>query len=170
MSACDKPPSTQKITILEDKIAYIEERLHQQERKYFDLAFRVGDNYWDFVERISNLQDKTAEMDLSDPTDPRFAAEGTFKLLREKFIWAWQDIPLQERVTNPANARYPARASTAGLSGERESYPVSLCLLKELATISQRSSPLQSIKPARQTQESLGNESCLNATSRPRVP
>jgi endonuclease/exonuclease/phosphatase family metal-dependent hydrolase len=43
----------------------------------------------------------------TDPTDARFASEGTFVLLREKFIWAWENIPLSERVTNPANGRYP---------------------------------------------------------------
>ena len=32
-----------------------------------------------------------------------------FALLRERFIWAWEDIPLSERVTNPANGRYPGR-------------------------------------------------------------
>ena len=43
----------------------------------------------------------------TDPTDARLASEGTFGLLREKFIWAWENIPLSERVTNPANGRYP---------------------------------------------------------------
>ena len=43
----------------------------------------------------------------TDPTDARFASEGTFTLLREKFIWAWENIPLSGRVTNPASGRYP---------------------------------------------------------------
>jgi endonuclease/exonuclease/phosphatase family metal-dependent hydrolase len=43
----------------------------------------------------------------TDPTDARFASEETFSLLREKFAWAWDFVPLSERVTNPANGRYP---------------------------------------------------------------
>ena len=43
----------------------------------------------------------------TDPTDPRFASEQTFALLREKFVWAWENIPLSERVTLPASGRYP---------------------------------------------------------------
>ena len=43
----------------------------------------------------------------TDPTDPRFASEATFTLLREKFVWAWEDVPLSERVTLPAKGRYP---------------------------------------------------------------
>ena len=43
----------------------------------------------------------------TDPTDARFASEGTFALLREKFVWAWENVPLSERVTNPAKGRYP---------------------------------------------------------------
>jgi hypothetical protein len=34
----------------------------------------------------------------TDPTDPRFASEQTFALLRKTgFLWAWQNIPLSER-------------------------------------------------------------------------
>jgi endonuclease/exonuclease/phosphatase family metal-dependent hydrolase len=43
----------------------------------------------------------------TDPMDARFASEKTFALLREKFVWAWENVPLTERVTNPANGRYP---------------------------------------------------------------
>jgi endonuclease/exonuclease/phosphatase family metal-dependent hydrolase len=43
----------------------------------------------------------------TDPTDDRFASEGTFALLREKFAWSWKNVPLSERVTNPAKGRYP---------------------------------------------------------------
>ena len=43
----------------------------------------------------------------TDPTDPRFASEQTFAILREKFLWAWEDIPISERVTLPAKGRYP---------------------------------------------------------------
>ena len=43
----------------------------------------------------------------TDPTDARFASEGTFGLLREKFAWSWENVPLSERVTNPAKSRYP---------------------------------------------------------------
>jgi endonuclease/exonuclease/phosphatase family metal-dependent hydrolase len=43
----------------------------------------------------------------TDPTDPRFASEQTFSLLRQNFEWAWEDVPLSERVTLPANGRYP---------------------------------------------------------------
>jgi endonuclease/exonuclease/phosphatase family metal-dependent hydrolase len=43
----------------------------------------------------------------TDPTDPRFAAETTFSLLREKFAWAWENIPLAERVTLPGKGGYP---------------------------------------------------------------
>jgi hypothetical protein len=46
----------------------------------------------------------------TDPTDPRFASEATFALLREKFAWAWDNIqdniPLSERVTLPAKGPY----------------------------------------------------------------
>jgi hypothetical protein len=43
----------------------------------------------------------------TDPTDPRFALETTFALLREKFAWAWENMPLVERITLPANGQYP---------------------------------------------------------------
>jgi endonuclease/exonuclease/phosphatase family metal-dependent hydrolase len=43
----------------------------------------------------------------TDPTDPRFAEEKTFEMLRRKFEWAWENVPLSERVTLPANGRYP---------------------------------------------------------------
>jgi endonuclease/exonuclease/phosphatase family metal-dependent hydrolase len=43
----------------------------------------------------------------TDPTDARFASEGTFGLFKDKFTWAWEGVPFQERVTNPANGRYP---------------------------------------------------------------
>ena len=43
----------------------------------------------------------------TDPTDARFATEKTFALLREKFVWSWENVPLSERVTNPAKDRYP---------------------------------------------------------------
>jgi hypothetical protein len=41
----------------------------------------------------------------TDPTDARFATEETFALLREKFVWSWENVPLSERVTNPAKGR-----------------------------------------------------------------
>jgi hypothetical protein len=43
----------------------------------------------------------------TDPTDARFASEGTFALLQDRFVWAWEGVPLRARVTNPANGRYP---------------------------------------------------------------
>jgi endonuclease/exonuclease/phosphatase family metal-dependent hydrolase len=43
----------------------------------------------------------------TDPTDVRFASEGTFAVLREKFAWSWENVPLSDRVTNPAKGRYP---------------------------------------------------------------
>jgi endonuclease/exonuclease/phosphatase family metal-dependent hydrolase len=44
----------------------------------------------------------------TDPTEARFAFELTFTLLREGgFAWAWEKIPLPERVTLPARGRYP---------------------------------------------------------------
>jgi endonuclease/exonuclease/phosphatase family metal-dependent hydrolase len=43
----------------------------------------------------------------TDPTDARFASEETFALLREKFVWSWETVPISERVTNPAKNRYP---------------------------------------------------------------
>jgi len=43
----------------------------------------------------------------TDPTDARFASEGTFVLLRENFVWSWENVPLPARVTNPAKGRYP---------------------------------------------------------------
>ena len=42
----------------------------------------------------------------TDPTDARFGSEETFALLRNRFKWAWDDVPLSQRVTNPANGRY----------------------------------------------------------------
>ena len=42
----------------------------------------------------------------TDPTDARFASERTFAILREKFVWSWENVPLAERVTNPATGRY----------------------------------------------------------------
>jgi endonuclease/exonuclease/phosphatase family metal-dependent hydrolase len=41
----------------------------------------------------------------TDPTDARFVTEETFALLREKFVWSWENVPLSERVTNPAKGR-----------------------------------------------------------------
>jgi hypothetical protein len=38
---------------------------------------------------------------------PRFASERTFAILKEKFVWPWENLPLSERVTNPAKGRYP---------------------------------------------------------------
>ena len=46
----------------------------------------------------------------TDPTDARFASEKTFALLKENFVWAWENVPLCERVTNPAKGRYHDRA------------------------------------------------------------
>jgi len=43
----------------------------------------------------------------TEPTDLRFAGEQTFSLLREEFEWAWENVPPAERVTLPANGRYP---------------------------------------------------------------
>jgi endonuclease/exonuclease/phosphatase family metal-dependent hydrolase len=43
----------------------------------------------------------------TDPTDARFASEETFALLREKFVWSWENVPLSECVTDPAKGRYP---------------------------------------------------------------
>ena len=43
----------------------------------------------------------------TDPTDARFASEETFSLLRDKFAWAWEHVPLSDRVTNPARGPYP---------------------------------------------------------------
>ena len=56
----------------------------------------------------------------TDPTDARFPSEKTFALLKEKFAWAWENIPLSERVTNPARRHYPV-ASFDGflLRGDR---------------------------------------------------
>ena len=45
----------------------------------------------------------------TDPTDPRFALEQTFSLLRHNFEWTWEGVPLPERVTLPAEGRYPRR-------------------------------------------------------------
>ena len=43
----------------------------------------------------------------TDLTDARFASEETFALLKEKFAWSWEKVPLMERVTNPAKGHYP---------------------------------------------------------------
>ncbi len=57
--------------------------------------------------RLCDLSDSDYTQPRYDPTDPRFAWEQTFTLLRQKFEWAWEDVPLAERVTLPANGRYP---------------------------------------------------------------
>ena len=44
----------------------------------------------------------------TDATDPRFAGERTVGLLRQfGFRWAWDGVPLDERVTVPSEGRYP---------------------------------------------------------------
>jgi endonuclease/exonuclease/phosphatase family metal-dependent hydrolase len=43
----------------------------------------------------------------TDPTDARFASERTFAMFRKNFAWSWENIPLSDRVTNPATGRYP---------------------------------------------------------------
>ena len=44
----------------------------------------------------------------TDATDPRFAGKRTFGLLRQfGFRWAWDGVPLDERVTVPSEGRYP---------------------------------------------------------------
>jgi endonuclease/exonuclease/phosphatase family metal-dependent hydrolase len=44
----------------------------------------------------------------TDSSDPRFASEQTFALLRAAgFACAWKNTPLPERVTLPAKGRYP---------------------------------------------------------------
>ena len=43
----------------------------------------------------------------TDPTDARFVSEETFALLKAKFGWSWEKVPLAARVTNPAKGRYP---------------------------------------------------------------
>jgi hypothetical protein len=42
----------------------------------------------------------------TDPTDARFAAERTFAMLKEEFVWSWENVSLTKRVTNPAKGRY----------------------------------------------------------------
>jgi endonuclease/exonuclease/phosphatase family metal-dependent hydrolase len=43
----------------------------------------------------------------TDSTDPRFATERTFELLQEYgFHWAWEAVPLNERVTVPSGGRW----------------------------------------------------------------
>jgi endonuclease/exonuclease/phosphatase family metal-dependent hydrolase len=44
----------------------------------------------------------------TDPTDARFAWGGTFALLRDKFVWSWENVPLSDRVTNPAKGHRDA--------------------------------------------------------------
>ena len=39
--------------------------------------------------------------------DARFASEETFALLKRKFVWAWENVPLSDRVINPAKGRHP---------------------------------------------------------------
>lgn len=41
------------------------------------------------------------------PSDPQFALEQTFSLLRHNFEWTWEGVPLPERVSLPAEGRYP---------------------------------------------------------------
>ena len=42
----------------------------------------------------------------TDLTDARFASEETFVLLKDKFVWSWENVPLMKRITNPAKGRY----------------------------------------------------------------
>ena len=82
----------------------------------------------------------------TDPTDARFASEATtFPLLRKKFAWGWEGIPLAERVTNPADGRYPDACFDGFLAGEPECSPASHSALKGSATISRPSSRSRSI-------------------------
>jgi hypothetical protein len=43
----------------------------------------------------------------TDPTDPRFAEEKTFGMLRQKFEWVWENVPLSERRDSPGQVRLP---------------------------------------------------------------
>jgi hypothetical protein len=41
----------------------------------------------------------------TDPTDARFASEGTFALLRDKFVWSWENEPRSRGTGPPAVVR-----------------------------------------------------------------
>lgn len=43
----------------------------------------------------------------TSPDDRRFASEGTFALLKKRFVWCWQNTPQANRVTLPSHGRYP---------------------------------------------------------------
>jgi hypothetical protein len=58
----------------------------------------------------------------TDPTDARFVSEGTFASLREKFVWAWENILLAEWLTLRSDATL-IRALTDFYSGGASVFP-----------------------------------------------
>ena len=48
----------------------------------------------------------------TDPTNARFTFERTFAILRERFVWCWEKVPLPERVTNQRKDATLTLAST----------------------------------------------------------
>ena len=73
------------------------------------MVLLTDDRRWDAAHTaVPGMQPLPRRGDFNtDPTDARFASEETFSLLRDKFAWAWDFVPLSERVTNPAKGRYP---------------------------------------------------------------
>lgn len=73
------------------------------------MVLLTDDRRWDAAHTaVPGMQPLPRRGDFNtDPTDARFASEGTFAVLREKFAWSWENVPLSDRVTNPAKGRYP---------------------------------------------------------------
>ena len=73
------------------------------------MVLLTDDRRWDAAHTaVPGMQPLPRRGDSNtDPTDVRFAFEGTFAVLREKFAWSWENVPLFDRVTNPAKGRYP---------------------------------------------------------------
>jgi endonuclease/exonuclease/phosphatase family metal-dependent hydrolase len=95
----------------------------------------------------------------TDPTDARFASEGTFALLRDKFVWSWENVPLSERVTNPGKGRYPDACFNGFFVRGPEVSPASRSQSEGSATISLSCS--QSLSNDRTYESSQKRTECL---------
>ena len=82
----------------------------------------------------------------TDPTDARFASEETIVLLRSKFVWAWENVPLPERVTNPAKGHYPDACFDGFLRPRSPEFFLQANPHPESATVFRRFSRLQSTR------------------------
>ena len=71
----------------------------------------------------------------TDPDGRPFRSGTNLAILREKFVWSWENVPLSERVTNPATGRYSDACFDGFLVRGANISPARLCLFEELAII-----------------------------------